>query len=101
MTSILQEKRKNLSEGTSKNPKKVPKRWKQFSKSVFGSRKTVEVGSNGLCVNTASLDELNLENVEPQDLTLLQLLALVSAFLECLGIFMQRLVTDAHCSHSL
>lgn len=76
LTSILQEKRKNLSEGTSKNPKKVPKRWKQFSKSVFGSRKTVEVGSNGLCVNTASLDELNLENVEPQDLTLLQLLAL-------------------------
>uniref|UniRef100_A0A6B0V2F0 Uncharacterized protein n=1 Tax=Ixodes ricinus TaxID=34613 RepID=A0A6B0V2F0_IXORI len=76
LTSILQGKRKNLSEGTSKNPKKVPKRWKQLSKSVFGSRKTVEVGSNGLCVNTASLDELNLENVEPQDLTLLQLLAL-------------------------
>ncbi|CAN7990091.1 unnamed protein product [Ixodes hexagonus] len=76
LTSILQEKRKNLSNGTSKTTKKVPKRWKQFSKSVFGSKKTVEVGSNGLCVSTASLDELNLENVEPQDLTLLQLLAL-------------------------
>ncbi|XP_064465964.1 inositol-trisphosphate 3-kinase homolog isoform X2 [Ornithodoros turicata] len=76
LTNILQEKRKNISNGAAKNSKKIPKRWKQIGRSVFGSKKSSDVSSNGLCVSTPSLDELNLENVEPQDLTLLQLLAL-------------------------